>query len=51
MFMQMKRGQATASLKAVIDCKLLTLNALGQHLSSLETRNFQRKQTNLTIEG
>ena len=37
-------------MKAVTDCKLLTLNVLGQHLSLLETRNFHRKQTNLTFE-
>ena len=43
-------GSSIQTLKAVIDCKLLTLNILGQHLSLLETRNFNRKQTNLAFE-
>ena len=38
------------TLKAVKDCKLLTLNVPGQHLSLLETKNFRRKQTNLAFE-
>ena len=43
-------GNSIKTLKAVIDGKLLTLNVLGQHLSLLETRNFQRKRTKLVIE-
>ena len=38
------------TLKAVIDCKLLTLNVVGQHLSLLEIINVYRIQTNLAFE-
>ena len=34
-------GNSINTLKAVIDGKLLTLNILGQHLSSLEARNYE----------
>ena len=43
-------GNSIKISKAVIGCKLLTLNVLGQHLSLLETINFHRKQTKLAFE-
>ena len=50
MIVEMWSGNSIKILKAVIDCKLLTLSVLGQHLSLLDTRNFHRKQTNLAFE-
>ena len=43
-------GNSIKTLKAVIDCKLLTLNVLGQHLSLFQTINFHRKQTKLAFD-
>ena len=42
--------QQHQTLKAMTDCKLLTLNILGQHLSLLKTINFHRKQTNQAFD-
>ena len=50
MMMETWSGNNITTLKALIDGKLLTLNVLGQHLSLLETRHLQRKQTNLALE-
>ena len=51
MMVEVWSGYSIKTLKAVIDCKLLTLNVLGQHLSLLETKNFhKKKQTNLAFE-
>ena len=50
MMMETWSGNNITTLKALIDGKLLTFNILGQHLSLLETRNLQRKQTNLALE-
>ena len=48
MMVEMWSDNSIKTLKAVTDCKLLTLNVLGQHLSLLKSRKFRRKQTNPT---
>ena len=50
MMMETWSGNSIKTFKAVIDCKLLTLNVVGQHLCLLETKSFHGKQTNLAFE-